>query len=457
MFSRTPLAASLRWICAAGLLSAAPLTMADTLNQIYELAVKNDHQIKADEAAYRSAREAKAIARASLLPLISANASYSQSDQDITSSGVGPVQTKTNVQSWGATLAQPLLNMSAWFGYKQGEELSNKAEADFSAAQQDLIVRTATAYFNVLRAIDTLEASIAEENANSHQLAQTKQRFEVGLTAITDVHEAQASYDIATAQTLTDRGNLGIAFEALEVLTGKAHDKVAPLKEEFPVLKPQPEARSEWVDFALQNNYTLQSAKFASEASRRGAQASHAAHYPTLTASLSYNDSDRDIQDTIVGDNLTTGGTAAINLNVPIYEGGGTSARSRQAAENAMQSQELYNKAQRDTIQAARSLHLQVTTDVARVAARKQAITSSLSAVQATQAGYEVGTRNLVDVLQVQRTLYQARRDYSNSLYDYVINLFRLKAVAGNLTPADVVQINQWLNEAAAQNRAKYE
>ncbi|MDN3637760.1 TolC family outer membrane protein [Simiduia curdlanivorans] len=456
MSPRKPLAQALRWICAAGLLGTMNLANADTLNQIYELAVKNDHQIRADEAAYRSAIEAKAIGRANLLPLISATASYSHSDID-TTVGTPLGNAKTDTKVWGATLTQPLINMAAWFGYQQGIELTDKAEADFSAAQQDLIVRTATAYFNVLRAIDTLEASIAEENANSHQLAQTKQRFEVGLTAITDVHEAQASYDIATAQTLTDRGNLGIAFEALEVLTGKPHNTIAPLKEAFPVTKPQPEARGDWVDFAMQNNYTLKSARFASEASRRGAQVSHAAHYPTLSASIGYNDTDSDVADNVLFDRANNGATASLNLSVPIFEGGGTSASSRQAHESANQAQELYYKAQRDTIQQARSLHLLVTTDVARVAARKQAITSSQSAVSATQAGYEVGTRNLVDVLQVQRTLYQARRDYSNALYDYVINQFQLKSVAGNLTPSDVVEINQWLNEAATVDRAKYE
>jgi len=262
---------------------------------------------------------------------------------------------------------------------------------------------------------------------------------------------------IATAQTLTDRGNLGIAFEALEVLTGTPHNTIAPLTEAFPVTKPQPEARGDWVEFALQNNYNLKSARFASEASRRGAQVSHAAHYPTLSASIGYNDTDADVADTVLFDRANNGATASINLSVPIFEGGGTSAGWRPAHESATPAPALYYKAQRDTIQQARSLHLLVTADVARVAARKQAITSSQSAVSATQAGYEVGTRNLVDVLQVQRTLYQARRDYSNSLYDYVINQFQLKSVAGNLTPNDVVEINQWLNAAASVNRAKYE
>lgn len=456
MFKRSPMASALRWICAAGLI-AAPQVYADTLNEIYQLAVKNDHQIKADEAAYRSARESKAIGRANLLPLIAANASLNSYDFDNTP-GIGSAFNEvTDTTTWGATLTQPLFNMAAWFGYQQGVDLSEKAEADFAAAQQDLIVRTATAYFNVLRAIDTLEASLAEENANSHQLAQTKQRFEVGLTAITDVHEAQASYDIATAQTLTDRGNLGIAFEALEVLTGQPHNTIAPLKEDFPVRKPQPEARADWVDFALQNNYSLKSASLAAEASRRGAQVASSGHLPTLTAQLSYTSNDATVEDRPGDDLLREGSSASLNLNVPIFEGLGTSARARQAHETALQSRELYNKTQRDVIQAARSVHLQVTTDVARVAARKQAITSSQSAVSATQAGYEVGTRNLVDVLQVQRSLFQARRDYSNALYDYVINLFQLKAVAGNLTPEDVIKINDWLNEAAAVARAKYE
>lgn len=457
MSALKPMTQALRWICAAGFASTVGFTQADTINDIYQLAVDNDHQIKADAAAYRSAKEAKNIGRASLLPLITANASYSQSDIDNSSAGADFISSTSNGQQWGASLTQPLFNMAAWFGYKQGVELSEKAEADFAAAQQDLIVRTARAYFNVLRAVDTLESSIAEKNANSHQLAQTKQRFEVGLTAITDVHEAQAAFDIATAQTLEARGNLGIAFEALEVLTGKSHATIAPLTAEFVAQKPQPEARTDWVNFALHNNYNLKSAMFASEAARQGARGSKSAHLPTLSGSLSYNDSNDDNQDFDSFDNHRKGTTATISLNVPLFAGGGTSARARQSYENANQAQELYNKTQRDVIQQARSLHLSVNIDVAKIAARKQAITSSLSAVAATQAGYEVGTRNLVDLLVAQRTLYQARRDYANSLYDYIINLFELKAVAGNLTPADVVQINASLNAASQVARAKYE
>lgn len=444
----------------------APLNHAESLAEIYGLALENDHQLKADKAAYLAGKEALTLGRAGLLPQISVTGEYSTSDTN-RSSNIPPddpsdaLNTSDRDQdqtAWTATLSQPLFNMAAWFGYQQGISLSSQAEAEFSADQQALIIRVADAYFNVLRAIDNLETAIAEEKALSHQLEQTKQRFEVGLTAITDVHEAQAAYDSATANTLEARGNLGISYEALEVLTGQPHEEVAPLVESFPVVSPEPAARHEWVNFALDNNYSLKAAKLGAEAARQNARIEASGHLPTLTASASYSDTEEDGSSFgQLFDTETDTESFALRLSVPIYSGGRTSGQRRQAQQQYMQSQELYNKSQRDTIQSARALHLTVTTDVAQVKARKQAITSSKSALEATQAGYEVGTRNLVDVLVAQRTLYQAQRNYDNARYNYVTNMLRLKEVAGNLTPADIQQLNQWLDTEKQVKRASYE
>lgn len=449
--------------CAAGLLTPS-LSSAESLLEVYEHALLNDHQLKADRAAYESGLEARTIGRSAILPQINADVDWRQSESERTNNLSADLlnpdgESDSEDLAWGVTLAQPLFNMSAWHTYKQGAALSDQAEAQFAADQQDLITRTTTTYFNVLRAIDNLDTALAEEKALSHQLEQTRQRFEVGLTAITDVHEAQAAYDAATATTLENRGLVGIAFEELEALTGTAYTKVAPLEQKFPVKEPEPAKRSEWVDFALANNYTLKVANLSAESNRRNAKQKKAGHYPTLALTAGYretNSNGNNFYDSEF-DNDLEGANVGLTLDVPIFSGLRTSGERRQAYGQFKQAEELYFKAQRDTIQAARSFHLAVVTGVAQVKARKQAITSSDSALKATQAGYEVGTRNLVDVLTVQRTLFEAKRNYSNALYDYIINLFKLKEVAGNLTPDDVKAIDQWLAAKSQLLRANYD
>ena len=442
------------------LFSLAPFTAnANSLLDIYDLALQNDAQLKADRANYEAGLANKTINRAALLPQVNASVDYMDSNSDITdklnAANSGKIDTTST--GWGLSLNQTLFNMSTWYSYQQGVKLSEQAEAQFGADQQSLIVRVATAYFNVLRAVESLEATIAEEKALSHQLEQTQQRFEVGLTAITEVHEAQAAFDSATANTLEARGKLGISYEALEVLTGKPEEQIASLSPKFPVIAPTPANRADWVDFSLKNNYNLKAAKLRAEASHQSAKASKAGHLPTLGASLAYNDNTKDGNQFGPIDQTTDGTSIGLSLKVPLYSGGSTSGRARQAYAQFTQAQEQYNSTQRSVIQNARGLHLSVETDVARVQARKQAIISNQSALEATQSGYEVGTRNLVEVLLAQRNLYQARRNYSDALYDYVIDIIKLREVAGMLTPADVKEIDKWLLDSAMVNRSKYE
>jgi len=448
---------------AIGLLALAPFgASANSLQEIYELALKNDAQLKADKAGYEADKELGNIARAGLLPQINASYSaYDKTDTDITERipappSIGNRTTKTT--GWNVSLTQPLFDLSAWYVYKQGQKLSERAEAQFGADQQSLIVRVTTAYFNVLRTVDELESTVAEQNAFAHQLDQVKQRFDVGLTAITDVHEAQAAYDSAVAATLEARGRLSISYEALEVLTGKPEDQIALLSNTFPVVNPTPADRAEWVNFALKNNYSLKATKFYADSADSNAAAARAEHLPTVNANLGYSKYDADGDEfRSAFDRTTEGNTVSVGVNIPIFSGLRTSSTARQAVAQSLQAQEQFNSAQRSTIQNARTLHLSVETDVARTAARKQATVSNQSALEATQAGYEVGTRNLVEVLQAQSKLYQARRDYSNALYDYVIDTIKLREVAGLLTPADVQEVDKWLQTGAPVSRAKYE
>ncbi|MFT6758016.1 MAG: outer membrane protein, partial [Chitinophagales bacterium] len=417
----------------AALLFSASATMADTLTDIYELALKNDPTLRAAQANYRAGLESENIGLSGLLPQITANVNYTDSAQNTV--GTNPFSEITGVgvdnevdaisKGWGVTLDQRLFDMPAWFTFEQGKKLNEQAEAQFAADQQDLVVRVAEAYFNVLRAQDNLEASKAQEAANKRQLEQTQQRFDVGLIAITDVHEAQASFDLSVATRLGDQGNLGVSKEALSILTGQAHYNFWTLVSNYPITNPDPMDKDQWVEFALTNNYDLKVAKAARDVSHNQAKSSKYEHMPKLTARLGYDDTHtnvntiENVQNAFIGSNSfendVDGTSISITLSMPIYAGGAISANSRRAYEQYNASVENYAGTMRTTVQTTRAFHLTVETDVARTAARKQAITSSQSALDATQAGYEVGTRNIVDVLNVQQSLYSAIRDYANT------------------------------------------
>ncbi|GAB1269564.1 TolC family outer membrane protein [Aurantivibrio infirmus] len=455
----------------------SPLSSADSLLEIYQKALENDPQLKADKANYDAGMENKKIGLAGLLPSISGSVEHGRSDQEsdgqtfaggIPVGGGGRSKTDTLSTNYSVSLTQPLFDMGAWYSFQRGGVQSESAEVQFEADQQSFIIRVADAYFNVLRAIDGLETATAEQRANESQLEQAKQRFEVGLTPITDVHDAQAAFDGARATTLDARGQVGIAYEALEVLTGSAEDAVLPLSGDFPVTNPTPASRSDWVDFALENNYALKSAKLNAETSRLNAKVSASRHLPTLGLSATYSDRDSENDRTAYATNppssskSTSDSTSettsiGVRLSIPIYSGGGTSAQRRQAYDQYLRAQELYNLQQRNTIQSARSLHLSVETSVATVNARQQQIISSTSALEATQAGYDAGTRTLVDVLLAQRTLYQAQRAYSDALYNYILNTLRLKEAAGNLSPEDIIELDRALDAANPATRSSFE
>ena len=371
---------------------------------------------------------------------------------------------QADTTSYGISLQQNILDLSAWFRFKSGKERTKQAQAQFSFDQQDVIVRVAEAYFDVLRQIDNLEASKAEERATKRQLEQTQQRFDVGLIAITDVHEARAVFDTTVVRRLTDEGNLGTSLESLTVLTGQEHQNLWLLNKDFPVVDPDPMSRDEWVQFALKNNYALKAALYAAESARQNATAKRMGHAPTITGSFSYNDQDRNGEVSITGttefipqDQERDGTSMVLRLQVPLYSGGRVSSIRRQAYQQYNVALQNKIETQRVVIRNARSSHLTVSNDVQRVNARQQSIVSTSSALDATEAGYEVGTRNIVDVLQAQRSLYSSIRDYANSRYDYVLNMLRLKRAAGILTPQDTYDISKWLVEPGAPTANQYQ
>lgn len=435
-------------LAAFGLAAAAQTSQAETLAEVYQQALENDHTFRAAKASLEAGVEAKYIGRAGLLPQVNGEASWGNSET--TTDDGSPVQDvqKNTSNGYSVTLSQTLFNLSSWHTYKQGKANAQIAEVSYIAAEQSIIIRSAQAYFDALAAVDNFDTAKSEEEALKHQLEQTKQRFEVGLTAITEVHEAQAAFDSATASRLSAEGRLGIAFEALEVITGRSHSTLNPMRADFPVTAPEPLNRQDWVEFALENNVELKAASLRSRASELNAKAKKAQHFPTVTAGVSYNNNTSTPESNGIEQNDTSTETQAFNITVrvPIYAGGATHASRRQANAQAWESRELFNQTQRDIIQQARSNHLEVVTGVATVKARKQAITSSESALRATQAGYEVGTRDLVDVLNSQRSLFRARRDYSDALYAYVVNTLKLKQVAGTLSSSDIEALSNWLD-----------
>lgn len=420
----------------------------ETLEEIYKQALENDHLFRAAQASYDAGKEAKNLGRAGLLPSLNGSASWQSFEREDTLNEVPPEVSNSDSTTTGysISLEQVLFDMSAWHNYKRGEASAEASAAQLKSAEQNLIIRTAQAYFDALKAVDDLETALSEEDALKHQLEQTRQRFQVGLTAITEVHEAQAAFDSSTVNRLTAEGQLGIAFEALEVITGRPTNILSPLSKEFPVVNPTPADREQWVEFALENNYNLSAASLRAKSAKEDAKSAKSGHYPTVTASASVTNNTIEDNEFPVPDLDREDQMIALNLRVPLFNGGGVSAARRQASANAEFERENYLQTQRDVIQNARSLHLAVVTGAASVKARAQAITSSQSALDATQAGYEVGTRDLVDVLNAQRNLFRAQRDYSAALYAYVIFTLQLKEVAGMLEPKDVTELSNWLD-----------
>ena len=450
----------------SGVLSSA--AQSDTLVDIYELALENDALLKARVAQYNADIELEKLALAPLLPQARAGYSFTDSENDSTRPNVAfngdPLNpgferidvtsvTETETDGYDVSLSQTLFDLSAWFGWRAGKETSQQAEANLAAAQQDLIVRVVQAYFGVLRAQDNLRASQAQERAFERQLEQTRQRFEVGLIAITDVYEAEAARDLAQVTRIVDENNVAVAKENLSVLTGQAPGALYVLGEEFSPRSPEPAERSAWVDFALSNNNQLAAARFAEEAARQTATSSRMGHAPTVTASYSYQD--RETTGSIrqnpesdfifPPDSEQTNETWQIRFDLPLMAGGAISANRRRAAEQFNVARETRINLTRTTVTQARSLHMTVMSDVSRVQARRQSIVSSQSALDATQAGYEVGTRNIVDVLNAQNKVFAAQRDYANSRYDFIINSLRLKEVAGTLSPEDIARLEGFL------------
>ena len=411
------------------------LASAENLLQIFKLAQENDPTYKAAVATRDSAYESVKQSRGALLPNISFSASISDRDTD---NEVTQQDSSGETTSYGVNLTQPLYDPAKYASHSQNKNYVLQADADFKAAEQSLIIRVSRQYFRVLGALDNLEFSKAETEANARQLEQTKQRFEVGLVAITDVHEAQARYDLSVSQKIESENILDNEVEALRAITSKYHSNLAPLQEESPLTAADPDDIEHWTKLALEQNPNLVSTLQFVEQSRDNIDLQRAGHKPTLdvNSNISHFESDNFENDTT---------TISLNFSMSLFRGGAVSAAVRQAEHNLTLALENLEEARRETQRQARNAFLGVRSTVAQVKALKQAVISSQSRLKASEAGFDVGTRTTVDVLDARRELYNSQRQYARARYDYILQKLQLKEAAGMLGQQDLVQINGWL------------
>jgi outer membrane protein len=415
---------------------------ADDLLEVYELAKKNDPTFGAAVAEYRAAVEASPKAFAGVLPQVNLTGSHTEVYNE---NRTGSASSRDyNSDSYSLTLSQTIFNKSRFDAIAQADALVAQAEAVYGNAEDDLVIRVAQNYFDVLSESANLVFAKAEKKAIAQQLDQAKQRFKVGLTAITDVHEAQARYDQAVASQIEAQRLYDISLESLRELTGKMPVNLAKVNEQQELVAPTPNDIDVWVKTALDKNLLLLSAQKGVEAAMEGRDLASAGHYPTLDLQADYTN--YDTESGVSGTPYEQDGTSvSLVLNIPIYSGGGTSASAREAAANLQRSKELYEQQRRATIRQVRNSYLTVLSAISQAQALKQALRSSQTALEATQAGFEVGTRTTVDVLDSQRELYRAERDYIRARHGYILSTLVLKKAAGTLTGDDVRLINTWL------------
>jgi len=441
---------------------------AEDLMQIYQDARQADPTLAISEANRGATQENVPQARAALLPQINASLAYNHSDGSTTS--VGPVQdvntgnyvllpsnsiSRDRSRPAQATLSQSLFNWTNWTRLAVAREQAASAESNYDAAAQDLFVRTATLYFAVLTSQDELIFAQANEKALERQLDQAEQRFQVGLSAITDVHNARANHDSAVAQVIQAQNNLDNAREALSQVTGKAFGELRKLRQELPLTKPEPTELQAWVDIAVKQNPSLASAEHLREAAEHNISVARSGHFPTLSASVVRTDTPGwgnssqsfggDAFGPFHGNSISGNTTFGVVLNVPIFTGGLVSSQVRQAAYQRDAAADQAELQRRLVVATTRNAYRAVIAGISEVEATKQAVVSAQSSLDATQAGFEVGTRTIVDVLLAQQTLFQAQSAYSQARHQFVLSGLNLKQSAGTIGASDLEAVNALL------------
>lgn len=454
----------------AAALCAPSSGFAASLLEIYQQALQSDPLIHESDARRMASMEAAPQARGLLFPQIEGNASAARVDTSggrfttqfnpITGellSGTVPFESSTDDTNWDIQLRQTIFRWDQVVGLKRAGKVVAQAEADYEAAQQNLMIRVATRYFEVLAAEDILTSINADRQAIARQLEQAQQRFEVGLIAITDVQESQAAYDQSIAAEIGAKRSLATARELLREITGEYVTTLSAPGEEFPLASPNPADEASWIDQAMAQNLVVISSRLGEQIARDEISFRRTGHYPTLELVAGRFSSERegdftsfdltgDVRsDTLADDRVTD--SISLQFRLPIFAGGTTSSRVREAVYLHRASREQLQRVVRETERQTRDAYLGVLAEISRVRALDQAVTSSRTALEATQAGFDVGTRTIVDVLNSQRDLYTAITNYYSSRYAYIGNVLLLKEAAGSLQVQDLEEIDRWLEE----------
>lgn len=459
-----------RVILLLSFLIASSAARAEDLLAVYERALANDPQIREADATRRAAREAKPQALGVLLPQLAGSAGYTKdrSDNAPTNFVIGDqvipiLGSNGNVtrKNWSLNLQQSLFSWANWMALKSADHQVAQAEADYAAAQQSLISRVAGRYFDVLAAQDNVDAQQSAFDSISRQLDQANKRFEVGLIAITDVQEAKAARDAAAAAVIDAKRQLETTRELLREYTAELSTNLAAPSDDMPLKSPQPADAQQWVDRSMDQNLTLVSSRLAADIARDAVRTTFGGHLPTLSLSASRGNSRNDSRTVYTDGSVSPSNSNqddtqyTLNLSVPIFSGGVTQSRVRQSEYLWQAARERLTRTSRETERAARDAYLGVMSEISRVQALRQALESSQTALKATEAGYEVGTRTAVDVLEGRKNLVQAETNYSRSRYDYIINVLNLKLAAGTLDRAAVQEINGWLQQGKPASTAE--
>lgn len=413
--------------------------LAENLLDVYWVAEKQEPTLRSAEANRQAARERHKQSIANLLPQADLTANASSTNLEY-----GPFSFDNSSVGYGLSLTQPIYHHDSYKQMSQTRSGIAQSDLQFEAAQRNLMIRVSQRYFTVLATQDNLEFVRAEKEAVSRQLEQTRQRFEVGLIAITDVHESQAAYDLTAASEIAAENAVAAARESLRELTGQYHDNLSRLSDNLPLTAPAPTDVKSWVELALSNNFTLKAARTQVEIARDEFRRQQAGHYPVLDliGNYTYTD-DGGIS---YNDESVTNSSLILQLSLPLSRGGATMARSGEARYKLDEATEFLEQTTRDIHRQTSDAYLGVLASISQVKALEQALVSTRSALSASEAGLEVGTRTTVDVLNTRRELYRAQRDHAKARYDYVIGMLRLKEAAGTLALSDFEEMVQWLN-----------
>ncbi len=450
------------------LLAAAPASGADLLS-IYDQALINDPQIREADARRLAQREARPQALAALLPQLSASAnrgrSWSSGDSESVTyldgvpaiSNPPPSRGHSDSKGWGINLRQNVFNWGNWVALRQANTQVAQAEADYLAQRQSLAQRVAQQYFAVLNEQDNVEARIAARDAISQQLEQAERRFEVGLSAITDVQEARAERDSAASEVIAAKRRLASAEEQLRATIGQMPRTLNRPPEDMPFLAPDPVTAEDWVRMAMEQNASLVSSRLAADIARDQVESAFSGHLPSIDLSAGRNHNSVNgvttfgNSDPTSNSSTSNGKSITLTLSIPLFSGGATSSRARQSQYLWIAAKERLEGTSRNTERNARDAFLGVNSEMERVKALKQAVESSRTALAATEAGSDAGTRTAIDVLNARRALVQAQTTYSAAKYSYLNTLIELHLAAGDLDRTTIEELNRLLTVTPAQ------